>query len=224
MSAHKLYMAMKNMLALAIPGHDWTDDAGEQALQDAHAACKAHEDRFTAMPDAPDALRQVWRAWNNCPSQGWAADKTDGMLTIPGHNPVEFDSNYHAAFCAIAHENMRELMGYVASLGDHMAALRAEIICQKDAVAKRDQTIAAQRYIISKLDNIIYAVEHPDLLRMIAEMDARHVAERRVLILELMLKRVYDIPGVRAELSKATDEAFQSALDALRIEEREHDR
>ncbi len=226
MSAQKLYSAMKNMIALAIPGHDWTDEAGEQALQDAHKACETHEKRFddimSAVPGV-DALRRIWQAWQNSRGGAWTASKADGTLDIAEHGPVVFADGDNAAFCAIAHENMRELMEYVVRLGDRIEVLRAELICQKDAVAQRDGTIAAQTYIISKLDSIIYAVEHPDLLRMIAEIDRRHVAENRVRVLELMLKRVYDIPGVRAELSKAADEAFQSALEAARIEERDHD-
>lgn len=226
MSTYKLYTAMKNMIALAIPGHDWTDEAGEQALQDARAACEAYEKRFVAAiqrEDAPDVLRRIWQAWNSTRDTVWTANKTDGMLTIPGHDSVEFDDGYHADFCAVMHESMKELMHYVNDIGERTDTLRAEIIAQKDGVAKRDQTIAAQSYIISKLDSIIYAIENPDLLRMIAEIDARQVAERRVTVLEMLLERVKKVPCVRQELAKATDDAIQSAIDALRIDERNHD-
>lgn len=226
MSTYKLYTAMKNMIALAIPGHDWTDEAGEQALQDARAACEAYDARLKAAfsnEEDPEVLRRIWQAWNNCRDTVWKADRTDGMLSISGHDTVEFDDGHHAEFCAILHESMRELMMHVLSLADRTDTLRAEIIAQKDGVAKRDQTIAAQSYIISKLDSIIYAIENPDLLRMIAEIDARQVAERRVTVLEMLLERVKKVPGVRQGLAKATDDAIQSAIDALRIDERNHD-
>lgn len=206
MSAHKLYMAMKNMLSMAIPGYNWTDELGEQLLADSHAACKEYEDRVANAldwPGVPDALKRLHSAHRKASTGKWEACAEDGMLDIPGHDSVEFDDADNAEFCAVAHADMGEVIRYLNDLYDKIEALRADNICQRDAVAKRDQELAATHYIISRLDDIIWAVKNPEGLRLIAEMYARQEAERAKQFAELCIFTIMDDPKGRELVTAA---------------------
>lgn len=206
MSMHKFYMAMKNMLSLAIPGNDWTDPSGEQALADAHAACKDYEDRVAnslMWPDVPEALKILNLSYRRSSKGEWVANPTDGMVNIPNHESVEFDDGYNAAFSATAHESFPVVMEYLETLYNKIEALRADNICQRDAVAKRDQELAATHYIISRLDDIIWAVKNPEGLRLIAEMYARQEAERAKQFAELCIFTIMDDPKGRELVTAA---------------------
>ena len=191
--SHKLYMAMRNMIALAIPGDDWTDPAGEQALEDAHAACLDYEDRLANVRDWPNPdhlLLNMFRLREHAAGGTWKANLQDGTLEIPGRDTVQFSDGYDAAFCAAARNGVASFFQYLGDILNTLDALRNAKLADDDTIARQEQTIAAQSYIIAKLDDIIYAVQHPDGIRLVAEMHARQVAERRVTELEMHLRKL----------------------------------
>ena len=191
--SHKLYMAMRNMIALAIPGNDWTDPSGEQALADAHAACTDYEDRLAnsrELPRPSKAVVELFYLRDRVSGGEWVAHVTDGTVDIPGHNTVQFDDGYDAALCAGAKNALDEIMEYLGDLLFRLDALRAAKLADVDTIARQEQTIAAQNYVISKQDDIIFAVQNPHGMRLVAEMHARQIAEQRVTKLEITLRKL----------------------------------
>lgn len=185
--SHKLYMAMRNMLSLAIPGMDWTDDIGRAALDEAKAAMLDHENalaRVMEWPNPSKALIELFRLQNRVSPGEWVPNLSDGTVHIPSHNTVCFDDGYDAAFCAGAKNCIIDFMQYLGRILDRLTVLQRAKMEDATTIAKQQQTIAAQEYVIRKLDDIVYAVQHPDLLRFVAEIDARQAAEARVTELE----------------------------------------